>query len=91
MGYGRTDESQPWKVSDAPARYIELMANVIIGIEVKINSIAGRFKMSQEKGKGDRSGVIEGFQNLGTCMGAQMAKVVEERAREFDLKKTLNH
>ncbi|KAF7904351.1 hypothetical protein EAF00_001685 [Botryotinia globosa] len=64
MGYGKTAGTHPWKVEDAPERYIELLTKNIIGIEIKITSMSGRFKWSQEKNVNDRAGVIEGFKKI---------------------------
>ncbi|KAL8383683.1 hypothetical protein RB595_010740 [Gaeumannomyces hyphopodioides] len=74
------DAPQPWKVSDAPERYVELLSKNIIGIEIKLERLEGKWKMSQEMGEEDRKGVAAGFAALGTENGAAMAKMVEERA-----------
>lgn len=87
MGYGKTSETHPWKVTDAPERYIELLTKNIIGIEIEITSISGRFKWSQEKPVGDRDGVIEGFKNLNTPDSALLSEKVVERAALFDADK----
>ncbi|KAL2002787.1 hypothetical protein VTN02DRAFT_5946 [Thermoascus thermophilus] len=80
MGYtGEEGRLAPWKVSDAPERYIEIMKKNVIGIEIAIEQIGGKYKMSQEMGKGDREGVIQGFNNLGTDVGAGIARTVKER------------
>jgi transcriptional regulator len=78
MGYTGGEKLSPWEVSDAPARYIEIVKKNIIGIEIKINRLQGKFKMSQEMGKGDREGIINGFENLGTETGQGMAQTVRE-------------
>ncbi|KAH7324154.1 transcriptional regulator PAI 2-type [Stachybotrys elegans] len=75
MGY-----TSPWKVTDSPGRYIELLKKAIIGIEIDIERLEGKFKMSQEMGAGDKKGVIDGFRNLGTETAGIVAKAVEERA-----------
>lgn len=87
MGYGKDSTSHPWQVTDAPSRYIDLLKKNIIGIEIEIKSMPGRFKMSQEKIKGDRDGVIKGFQKLESPVGTQMADIVEQRAALFDAEK----
>lgn len=88
MGYtGQGDRAEPWKVSDAPDRYIEIMKKNIIGIEVTIESIGGKFKMSQEMGKGDREGVIDGFTSLGSDIGKHVACLVKERGEIKDAAK----
>src|SRR6185312_5629127 len=80
MGYTGTDaKSPPWKVTDAPDRYIQLMKKGIIGIKIAIDRLEGKFKMSQELDEGDRQGVIEGFQDLQTVTGRDMADIVKQR------------
>ncbi|CAD6439816.1 0e950a54-ae88-49ed-b301-bb4646c78e53 [Sclerotinia trifoliorum] len=87
MGYGKTSETHPWRVADAPERYIELLTKNIIGIEIEITSMAGRFKWSQEKPVKDRDGLIEGFKNLDTHNGALLSEKVRDHAALFDAKK----
>lgn len=81
-------EGQPnaWRVSDAPDRYVELISQNIVGIEIQITSLVGKFKMSQEMPKGDRDGVIQGFEKLGTDVGIQISNLVKERGDLKDSK-----
>ncbi|KAI0378627.1 putative FMN-binding domain-containing protein [Hypomontagnella monticulosa] len=79
MGYTGIDKPGPWEVSDAPLRYVELLQKGIIGIEIRIERLEGKFKMSQEMSQGDSDGVIKGFQRLDSEIGTEMAKIVEER------------
>jgi len=79
-----TSENRAWKVEDAPEKYIELLTKNIIGIEIEIGDMAGRFKWSQEKPVGDREGVIEGFREMGREGGLLLSEKVSERAAIFD-------
>lgn len=80
MGYdGKGDSPGPWKVSDAPENYIELLKKAIIGVEIKIDRMEGKFKMSQEMKDGDTDGVIKGFENLQTETGREIADMVAQR------------
>ncbi|KAK4502702.1 hypothetical protein PRZ48_006128 [Zasmidium cellare] len=74
MGY-----SKPWAVEDAPEKYIDLLATNIIGIEIEVKRLGDKFKMSQEMGREDVQGVVEGFGKLGTEQGQAMAESVRER------------
>ncbi|KAF2164723.1 hypothetical protein M409DRAFT_25116 [Zasmidium cellare ATCC 36951] len=74
MGY-----SKPWAVEDAPEKYIELLAANIVGVEIEVKRLGGKFKMSQEIGREDVEGVVEGFAGLGTEEGKRMAEIVRER------------
>jgi transcriptional regulator len=53
----------PWSVSDAPADYTANQMKAIIGIEIPITRIEGKWKMSQNKDAADRIGVIKGMRS----------------------------
>ncbi len=66
-----TDEHEasfprPWKVSDAPAEFIEQMMNGIVGLEIPIRRLEGKWKMSQNRTAAERDGVLAGLGMLGT-------------------------
>ena len=65
--------SAPWAVDDAPERYIESQMNGIVGIEIPITSIEGKWKVSQNRPEADRRGVAEGLTDQ------EVAKLVRER------------
>lgn len=71
---------QPWKLSDAPEAYVNVMLKGIVGLEIKVNRHLGKWKMSQEKKGKDVVGVIEGLKELNTDRAHQVCKLVEERA-----------
>ncbi|KAL4167286.1 hypothetical protein KRP22_012772 [Phytophthora ramorum] len=79
---------EPWKVEDAPASYIRTMTKAIVGVEIKITSLGGKWKMSQEESLGDRAGIIQGFQSMGTDAGNWMATTITERCALSDERKT---
>jgi transcriptional regulator len=51
----------PWAVSDAPADYIETMLGAIVGIEIVLSSLTGKWKVSQNRPAADRAGVVAGL------------------------------
>ncbi len=51
----------PWRVSDAPAEYINTMLAAIVGIEIDITRISGKWKVSQNRAAEDRAGVVAGL------------------------------
>jgi transcriptional regulator len=73
-----------WRVDDAPERYVELLKKGIIGLEIEVDRIEGRFKLSQEASDGDWRGVVQGFKLMGTPEGDKMAALVESRGRGRD-------
>ncbi|KAJ8081073.1 hypothetical protein PM082_017914 [Marasmius tenuissimus] len=81
MGHGtERSEMREWEVDDSPRPYVEQLKKAIIGIEIEITSLGGKWKMSQEMSKGDRQGVIDGFRGLDTPVGKEVAAMVEERS-----------
>lgn len=56
---------KPWQVSDAPEPYITALLQSILGLEIPIQSIEGKWKMSQNRSPADRRGVRNGLSNEG--------------------------
>ena len=69
----------PWKVGDAPADYIASMAKGIVGLEMDIERIEGKWKLSQNRSEKDRSGVAKGLAELNTTESLTMKALVEKR------------
>lgn len=58
--YHERGRTSPWSVNDAPDDYIDGQIKAIIGIEIPITAIEGKYKLSQNRSEQDRSGVIKG-------------------------------
>lgn len=56
-------QSLPWKVSDAPDSFIDQLVQAIVGIEIPINRIIGKWKLGQNRPEADKLGVIAGLQS----------------------------
>lgn len=80
----RANRDSAWEVSDAPENYVGLLRKNIIGVEVEVKRLEGKWKMSQEMGSGDRQGIVKGFEGIGTDEGRTMAELVAERGRMKD-------
>ncbi|KAI9931719.1 hypothetical protein ASPWEDRAFT_37419 [Aspergillus wentii DTO 134E9] len=87
MGFTGGERPPPWKVADAPEKYIELMKRNIVGIKIEISKVEGKVKMSQEMRPGDREGVVRGFAKLGGETGEAISALVKERGELKDRKK----
>ena len=48
-----------WKLDDAPEEYVQMMLKAIIGIEIEISSLVGKFKLSQNRPAEDYEAVVE--------------------------------
>ena len=56
---------EPWKVGDAPASYIDSLLLAIVGFELTIETLKGKYKLSQNRDTADRDGVREAFAREG--------------------------
>ncbi|WP_434112849.1 FMN-binding negative transcriptional regulator [Paraburkholderia caffeinilytica] len=52
-------EPVPWKMGDAPADYISQMLGAIVGLEIEVTRLVGKWKLSQNKEAADRRGAAE--------------------------------
>lgn len=57
----------PWKVSDAPDDFVAAQLKGIVGIEIPIRSIQGKWKASQNRPPADRQGIINGLKAEDRC------------------------
>ncbi len=49
-------------MADAPRDYLEAMVAAVVGIEIEITGLVGKFKLSQNKEAADRQGVVDALQ-----------------------------
>ncbi|HUP93313.1 MAG TPA: FMN-binding negative transcriptional regulator [Burkholderiales bacterium] len=68
--------AQQWKVSDAPEEYLEKMLQNIVGIEIPIARLSGKWKVSQNQPAANRASVIEVLQASGQPEAALMAQLI---------------
>ena len=67
---------QPWAVEHAPADYIEALMRTIVGLEIQITAIEGKWKASQNRVERDRVGVLAGLVQLNTPDSLAMSEIV---------------
>ena len=69
--------SEPWRLTDTPEGFIETHLKAIIGVEIPILTIEGKWKVSQNRSDADRQGIYEGLQGEG--INDEMARLVAEK------------
>jgi transcriptional regulator len=69
--------STPWSVADAPKDFIASIARGIVGLELKIERLEGKWKVSQNQNAQTRASVVEGLEELGTETSLAMRDLVE--------------
>lgn len=67
---------QPWQLSDAPEDYIAAQLMAIVGIEISVSRLVGKWKVSQNRLPQDVEGVIAGLRATGDPAALRMAEAV---------------
>ena len=74
-----TARERSWKVTDAPEAFIAQQLKAIVGIEMQIDRLEGKWKMSQNRADADIDGVIRGLEGSAAPEDHAVAAVVRER------------
>jgi transcriptional regulator len=69
--------AKPWSVSNAPDAYIASQIKGIVGLELPIRRLEGKWKTSQNRNQRDRTAVAEGLATLNTADSLAMKALVE--------------
>jgi transcriptional regulator len=68
----------PWALSDAPSTYVERLAAGLVGIEITVQRLEGKFKLSQNHPPANRLGVIEGLRRRGGYADLALADLMSQ-------------
>src|SRR6185436_13722196 len=69
----------PWQVTDAPAQFVDNLLGAIIGLEIPITRMSGKWKMSQNRPAVDLAGIVEGLRDTGDPASQAVAEQVKQR------------
>ena len=67
-------QPSPWSVNDAPATYVQAQLRAIVGFEIEILDLVGKFKASQNKSAADRAGVTDALQSRHTADANELVR-----------------
>jgi transcriptional regulator len=65
-----------WRITDAPKDFIDEQLAAIVGVELTVETIEGKWKLSQNRTAIDREGVIAGLESVGSELAREMARVM---------------
>lgn len=68
------NEPRPWKMGDAPADYLTQMLGAIVGIEIEVTRLVGKWKLGQNEEAADRRGAADAL----LANGGDMQEAVAE-------------
>ena len=65
---------EPWHVTDAPPSFIDAQLKGIVGMEIEIRQIEGKWKVSQNRSDADRTSVSDAFKASGDIVMSELVK-----------------
>src|SRR5262249_44497157 len=74
-------ELEPWALTDAPERFIEVMLRGIVGFRLAITRLEGKWKMSQNREMKDRAGVVRGLRKRAAGDDLETAEIVARHVK----------
>jgi transcriptional regulator len=72
-------EAAPWQMQDLPERYVRSMLNGIIGVEIAVSRLEGKFKLSQNRPPADRPRIIAALERRDDADSGGVARLMRER------------
>lgn len=69
---------KPWTIADAPMAFTDNMINAIVGVEILITKLVGKWKLSQNQPALNQAGVVQGLQSLNQSEATELASAVEK-------------
>jgi transcriptional regulator len=75
------NEAKPWKPSDAPNTYIEVMLRGIVGFRLAITRLEGKWKMSQNRETRDQVGLVEGLSKRDNGDDLEIVKIISRQIK----------
>jgi len=73
-----SSQEQPWAISDAPKDFIEKMLDAIVGFEIAVHELNGKWKVSQNQVEKNQAGVIDGLSASSDTKAITLASVMAQ-------------
>jgi transcriptional regulator len=74
--------ASPWRMSDMPADYVESLIRGVVGFEIPIARLIGKWKVSQNRPTGDVQGIVAGLHAAGEASDLDMARLVVDARQD---------
>ena len=72
----------PWRIADLPEPYLQRMLNGIVGLDIVVDRLEGKFKLSQNRPAGDRPRIVAALEARGGDDALGVARLMRERAAD---------
>jgi len=70
--------ANPWRMSDMPTDYVDALVHGVVGLEIRISRLIGKWKVSQNRPVADVAGIVDGLRATGAESDRAMAELVRE-------------
>lgn len=78
VNFFEQDMAEPWSLSELPADFVSRLYNHVTGIELKINSLIGKWQLMQQRMPDDRLSIANGMREQGDPQSNQVADLIEQ-------------
>ena len=75
----RREAAPPWRMQDLPEAYVQSMLNGIVGIEIRVTRLEGKFKLSQNRPVADRPRIIAALEGRDDADSQAVARLMRQR------------
>ena len=72
---------EPWSLERLPEEFVTSLTRAIVGFEIEITRLEGKFKLSQNRSEADRNGVIHGLRDAGDPESLAVAALMLARSQ----------
>ena len=73
------EPAPPWQMQDLPDAYVQSMLNGIVGVEIAVSRLDGKFKLSQNRPATDRPRIIAALERREDANSREVARLMRER------------
>jgi len=75
-------QDPPWSVTDAPADYTKRLLEEIVGLEISVDSMKGKYKLSQNQSPVNYAGVVQGLQQQQSTEADRLLDMMRKKKRQ---------
>ncbi len=68
-----------WRMQDLPKAYVETMLKGIVGLDIAVTWLEGKYKLSQNRPAADRPGLIAALESQGDFESRAVARLMRDR------------
>jgi len=76
-----SEQALPWKISDAPEEFIKKLTGAIVGIEIPITKLTGKWKLGQNRPEADKLGTIAGLMSRNDSESHGLASLLSQHVQ----------